>query len=98
MKGTSISQTFEMDWMPPKMTSAVKNVMTAPLIQGEMWKVSWTRTAIELAWTVLPIPNAATAVNTSSSGNGNVRKIVQQSIPANVTPSFAASSFTLNVA
>ena len=44
------------------------------------------------------VTNAATAVNTSSSGNGNVRKIVQQSIPANVTPSFAASSFTLNVA
>jgi hypothetical protein len=34
-------------------------------------------------------------VNTSTSGDGMVRKVTQQIIPANVTASFAASSFTL---
>jgi hypothetical protein len=37
--------------------------------------------------------NAATA-----SGDGEVRKIVQQSIPANVTASFGAGTFTLSLA
>lgn len=44
------------------------------------------------------VTNASTAVNTSSTGNGMVRKIVQQPVAANVTASFAASSLTLNVA
>jgi hypothetical protein len=37
-----------------------------------------------------------TAVVATSSGSGMLRKITQQSIPANVTASFAASSFTIN--
>lgn len=41
------------------------------------------------------VTNSATAVNTSATGSGSVRKIVQQSIPQNVTASFAASSLTL---
>lgn len=40
------------------------------------------------------VTNAATAVNTSSTGSGMVRKIVQQSIPSGVQASFAASSLT----
>lgn len=44
------------------------------------------------------VTNAATAVNTSATGSGMVRKIVQQPIAANVTASFAASQLTLNVA
>lgn len=42
--------------------------------------------------------NSATAVNTSATGNGMVRKIVQQAIATNVTPSFSTSSLTLNAA
>lgn len=42
--------------------------------------------------------NSATAVNTSSTGSGLVRKITQQSIPNNVTASFAASALTLTQA
>lgn len=37
-------------------------------------------------------------VNTTGTGNGAVRKIVQQSIPANVTASFATSQFTITLA
>jgi hypothetical protein len=39
-----------------------------------------------------------TGVNTSATGNGMIRKIVQQSIPANVTASFAASTLTATAA
>src|SRR5579872_1042848 len=44
------------------------------------------------------VTNGGTAVNTSGTGDMMVRKIVQQSIPINVTASFAASTLTLNVA
>lgn len=37
-------------------------------------------------------------VNSTSTGDGMVRKVTQQSIPQNVTASFAASSFTLSAA
>lgn len=37
-------------------------------------------------------------VNTTSTGDGSVRKITQQSIPTGVTASFAASSMTLTAA
>lgn len=40
------------------------------------------------------VTNAATAVNTSSTGSGMVRKIVQQLIPSGVQASFAASALT----
>jgi hypothetical protein len=42
--------------------------------------------------------NAATAVNTSSTGSGMVRKIVQQVIPSGVTASFAASTLVASLA
>jgi hypothetical protein len=44
------------------------------------------------------VTNGGTAVNTSSTGDVMVRKITEQSIPANVTASFAASNFTLAAA
>lgn len=40
------------------------------------------------------VTNGGTAVNTSSTGSGSVRKIVPQSIPNGVTASFAASTLT----
>lgn len=39
-----------------------------------------------------------TGVNTSATGNGMVRKVTQQSIPINVTASFAASTLTITSA
>lgn len=44
------------------------------------------------------VTNAATAVNTSSTGSGMVRKISPQSVPSGVTASFAASALTLQAA
>ena len=44
------------------------------------------------------VTNASTAVNTSSTGSGMVRKILQQSIPSGITPSFPAASLTATVA
>jgi len=44
------------------------------------------------------VTNGGTAVNTSATGDFAVRKIVQQQIPSGITPSFAASSLTLNMA
>ncbi len=40
MNGTSPSQTRAMDWMPPRMTTAVSTVISAPLIHGETPKES----------------------------------------------------------
>jgi hypothetical protein len=40
----------------------------------------------------------ATPIVLTSSGSGMVRKIVQQSIPAGVTASFAAATLTLTLA
>ncbi len=54
--------------------------------------------AASLATDTFTVTNSATAVNTSASGSGSFRKITQQSIPQNVTASFAASSFTLTAA
>jgi len=52
---------------------------------------------------VLTVANSTTdtftvGVNTTSTGDGSVRKIVQQSVPANVQPAFNASSLTLTLA
>lgn len=44
------------------------------------------------------VTNAATAVNTSSTGSGMVRKIVQQSIPSGVQASFAIGALTITSA
>lgn len=44
------------------------------------------------------VTNSAVAVNTSSTGSGMVRKLIQQSVPGNVTMSFAASSLVVTSA
>lgn len=44
------------------------------------------------------VTNSSTAVNTSATGNGMVRKILQQSIPIHVTASFAAGTLTITSA
>jgi hypothetical protein len=42
------------------------------------------------------LTTAGTAVNTTATGNGMVRKIVQQSVPSGVQPSFAAGTLILS--
>lgn len=51
-----------------------------------------------LATDTFSVENGSTNVNTSTSGDVMVRKIVEQSIPANVTATFNASAFTLSAA
>jgi hypothetical protein len=41
------------------------------------------------------VTNSGTAVNTSATGDGMVRKVVTQSVPAGVQPSFAAGALVL---
>ena len=67
MKGTSFSQTVAMDWMPPRMTTAVSTVMMPPVIHGETRNVSWTMVEIEFACTMQPMPKAATAVSAAKT-------------------------------
>jgi hypothetical protein len=46
----------------------------------------------------IDVTNGGTAVNTSSTGSGMVRKIVQQPIAINTTASFAASTLSVTLA
>jgi len=67
MNGTSFSHTRAIDRTPPRITEAVITVIIAPVIQGERFKVSFINPEIELACTMLPIPNAATAVKNANT-------------------------------
>jgi hypothetical protein len=51
--------------------------------------------ATNFATDVISVSNASTNVNTSTSGSGMVRKVLQQSIPINTQASFAASSLVV---
>jgi hypothetical protein len=98
-------------WLPFSGTSASPSVLTAPahgyansdpvVVTS---KFDGTLPATGGSWSgVLTVANVTTdtftaGVNTTGTGNGQVRKIVQQSIPINVTASFAASTATLSLA
>src|SRR3989338_6556395 len=56
-----------MDRIPPRITTAVRKVMIMPVHHGEILNVSLTSEAMELACTILPIPNAATAVKAAKT-------------------------------
>jgi hypothetical protein len=62
MNGTRNSQTFAMDLIPPRITKAVSTAITAPVIHGAMWNVSFTIDEMEFAWTMFPMPNAEIVV------------------------------------
>ncbi|MGH7098337.1 MAG: hypothetical protein ACREE4_11840, partial [Stellaceae bacterium] len=44
------------------------------------------------------LTTAGTAVNTTTTGNGMVRQIVQQAVPSGVQPSFASGQLILQAA
>lgn len=98
-------------WLPFTCTSASPGVFTSPAhgYSNNDPVVVTTKYGGTLPTTggsfsgVLTVAGAATdtfnvSVNTTSTGDGDVRKIVQQSIPAGVTASFAASTATLSLA
>lgn len=57
-----------------------------------------TLAVVSPATDTFTVTNAATAVNTSTTGDFQVRRIATQSIPSGVTASFPASTFSLNAA
>ena len=67
MKGTSIIHTVAIDRTPPKMTQAVSTHTNRPTAHVGTPKVSLASNAIELAWTVQPMPNDAKAVKTAKN-------------------------------
>lgn len=100
-------------WLPATVTSASPGVITAKAngySNGDsfVFSTEYGGTAPSFSagnYTgVLTVAGAATdalqvtGVNTSSTGSGLVRKITSQSIPINVTASFAASTLTATAA
>ena len=59
MNGTSFSQTLEIDLIPPKITSAVKNATAPPTIHDGMPRFSLHTVAIALTCVAQPIPKDA---------------------------------------
>ena len=56
-----------MPFTPNTITRATSRATTTPVMWGETPQVSCTSSEMELAFTVLPIPKAAMAVNTQNS-------------------------------
>ena len=61
MNGTSISHDAAIDLMPPRITTAVRAMMTTPgdPCADDVGRSRSTSVEIELAWTMLPMPKAA---------------------------------------
>jgi hypothetical protein len=96
-------------WLPFSVTLASPGVLTAPAhgySNGDSVVVTQKFDGtLPVAFTgaILTVANSTTdtftaGINTATTGNGQVRKITQQSIPSNVTASFAANTFTLSLA
>ncbi|OQC35073.1 MAG: hypothetical protein BWX66_01712 [Deltaproteobacteria bacterium ADurb.Bin058] len=66
MNGTSVSQTFAIERRPPRTTTAVRIVITMPETQVGTPMLSLAIDVMALAWTMLPIPKAAKAVNSAN--------------------------------
>lgn len=71
---------------------------TAPTFSASNFTGILAVAASGLATDTFTVTNSAVAVNTSSTGSGMVRKIVQQIIPINVTASFSAGTLTISAA
>ncbi|OQB90344.1 MAG: hypothetical protein BWX84_01960 [Verrucomicrobia bacterium ADurb.Bin118] len=53
--------------MPPRITTPVKTTSPMPVSHGGVWNVACSASATELACTMLPMPNAASAVNRANT-------------------------------
>ena len=60
IKGTTDSETFEILFIPPKVTKATITVITIAVIHNGTLKVSFNPEAIELTCAKVPIPKKAT--------------------------------------
>ena len=52
--------------MPPRITTPVRTTITMPLTWAGTPKVAFTDSATLLAWTMLPMPKAASAVRNAN--------------------------------
>ena len=85
-----------MDFIPPMITMAVMTAIIPPLSHGETWQVSLSIDATEFACTILPIPNAATEVNTAKIIPSHFAFIPRSSTyigPPAIEPSFAVMRY-----
>lgn len=98
-------------WLPFSCTSASPGVLTSPAHGYSnadsvivTTKYGGTLPTTGGSWSgALTVANVTTdtftaGVNTTGTGDGQVRKITQQSIPINVTASFATSALTVSTA
>jgi hypothetical protein len=98
-------------WLPFSGTLASPSVLTSPAHGYSnndpvvvTTKYGGTLPTTTGSWSgVLTVTNTTTdtfnvGINASASGDGQIRKIVQQSIPANVTFSFQSGQFTASLA
>ena len=67
MTGTRYCVTSAIRLIPPNTTSAVTAHSTSPLIHGSTPNAFFAASATELAWTILPMPNAAAAVRNAKT-------------------------------
>ena len=67
ISGTTLAANRAMLLMPPRITAAAKMAMTSPLQVGEIFQVASSCAAAVLAWTMLPMPNAAIAPNSAKA-------------------------------
>lgn len=71
---------------------------TAPTSSGGALGSNNVSLVVSPATDTFTLTTGGTAVNTSTTGNGMVRKIVQQSVPSGVQPSFASGQLVLQAA
>ena len=73
---------------------------TAPSLAGGSGAIGSNNVSLVVSPTTdtFTATTAGTAINTTATGNGMVRKIVQQSVPSGVQPSFASGQLVLQAA
>jgi hypothetical protein len=73
---------------------------TAPTLAGGSGALGSNNVSLVVspATDTLTLTTGGTAVNTTATGNGMIRKIVQQSVPSGVQPSFASGQLVLQAA
>lgn len=71
---------------------------TAPTSSGGALGSNNVSVVVSPTTDTFTLTTSGTAVNTSTTGNGMVRKIVQQSVPSGVQPSFASGQLVLQAA
>ena len=65
MNGTSTDVNSPIRLMPPRITMAVNTISTTAVMRGSTPNDSVSDAATELAWTMLPMPKAASEVSSA---------------------------------